>query len=188
MMNLPGESHEHQDLAGQLLFACPTMQGGPFEHSVVLLSNHSASDGAFGVILNQPTGQTVGDVLSDQMFRPLRHISVHRGGPVSPSQLFFAAMWWEPPHGLRIIHQISAEDAIIHHQQPGALVRAFVGYSGWSPGQLEEEIERHTWIVSPAPETLLGYHHDESLWATTLRSLSPYHRILADAPKNPFAN
>jgi putative transcriptional regulator len=187
-MNLPPSDPEPLDLQGSLLFASPTMADGPFDHSVILLSNHSPKDGAFGLILNQPTGQVVGDVLKDPQFHPLRHISVHRGGPVAHNQLFFAALWWEPPQGLRIIHQISAEDAIKHHQQPGTLVRAFVGYSGWSPGQLEEELERHTWIVADPPEYLLGFSHDESLWSTTLRSLSPFHRLLADAPKNPFAN
>jgi putative transcriptional regulator len=179
---------EQENLQGQLLFATPTMQGGPFEHSVILLSNHSEKDGAFGLILNQPTGQIVGDLLKEKAFHPLRHIGIHYGGPVSQNQLFFAALWWESSQGLRMIHQISAEDAIKHHQQPGTLVRAFVGYSGWSPGQLEEEIDRHTWIVTPSPSTLLGFSHDETLWSTALRSISPYHRLLADAPKNPFAN
>lgn len=187
-MNIPLPDPGHEPLQGNLLFATPTMQGGPFEHSVVLLSDHSAKDGAFGLILNQPTGQVVGDLLTAKQFHPLRHIGVHRGGPVSQNQLFFAALWWEPPQGLRIIHQMSAEDAIQHHQRPGTLVRAFIGYSGWSPGQLEEEIERSTWIVTPAPPSLLGFTHDDSLWATALRSLSPYHKLLADAPKNPFAN
>lgn len=179
---------EPERLQGQLLFATPTMQGGPFEHSVVLISEHSKKDGAFGLILNQPTGQVVGDVLIDKAFHSLRHVSVHHGGPVSQNQLFFAALWWDAAQDLRIIHQISAEDAIQHHKKPGTLVRAFVGYSGWSPGQLEEEIDRHTWIVTPPPPTFLGFSHDDSLWSTALRSLSPYHRLLADAPKNPFAN
>lgn len=187
-MNIPHPDSDHEKLQGHLLFATPIMQGGPFEHSVVLLSEHTAKDGAFGLILNQPTGQVVGDLLTEKEFHPLRHIGVYQGGPVSQNELFFAALWWEPPQGLRIKYQMSAEDAIQHHQHPGTLVRAFVGYSGWSPGQLEEEIERSTWIVTPSPSNLLSFSHDRSLWATALRSMSPYHRMLADAPKNPLAN
>lgn len=187
-MNLPESNPPSEPLQGRLLFASPTMQGGTFDHSVILLSEHSEKEGAFGLILNQPTGQVVGDVLKDPAFHPLRHISVHRGGPVAENNLFFAALWWESKQSLRIIHQISAEDAIKHHKQPGTLVRAFIGYSGWSPGQLEDELDRHTWIVTEPPTNLLSFSHDNSLWAATLRSLSPYHRLLADAPKNPFAN
>lgn len=187
-MNLPESHPPDMDLQGRLLFATPTMQGGSFVRSVILLSEHSPKDGAFGLVLNQPTGQVVGDILKDPQFRPLRHISVHDGGPVARNNLFFAALWWEEPQSLRIIHQISAEDAIRHHQQPGTLVRAFVGYSGWSPGQLEEELERHTWIVSEPPVNFLGFSHDQTLWSNALRSLSPFHRMLADAPQNPFAN
>jgi putative transcriptional regulator len=187
-MNLPEFTPSAPTLQGHLLFASPIMQGGIFDHSVILLSQHSATDGAFGMILNQPTGQVVGDVLRDPMFHPLRHISIHRGGPVAENNLFFAALWWEQQDTLRVIHQISADDAIQHHKQPGTLVRAFVGYSGWSPGQLEQELERASWITATPPRELLGYSHDQSLWSTTLRGMSPYHRMLADAPRNPFAN
>jgi putative transcriptional regulator len=187
-MNLPESQQPAEILQGRLLFASPIMHGGIFDHSVILLSQHSEKDGAFGMILNHPTGQVVGDVLKEPMFHPLRHISIHRGGPVADNNLFFAALWWEAHQNLRIIHQISAEDAIKHHQQPGTLVRAFIGYSGWSPGQLEDELDRNSWIVTEPPMELLGYNHDDTLWATSLRNMSPYHRLLADAPKNPFAN
>jgi putative transcriptional regulator len=185
-MNLP--EPQPPELQGKLLLASPTLSGGTFDHSVILLSQHNAKDGAFGLILNQPTGQVVGDLLPAPEFHPLRHVSVHHGGPVSENNLIFAALWWDQQSGLSMIHQISAEDAIKHHKKPGTLVRAFVGYSGWSPGQLENELEQHTWIVAPAPTTFLSLAHDSSLWASTLRNLTPYHKLLADAPHNPFVN
>ncbi len=186
-MNQP-DSESLPSLAGSLLFACPSLRGGPFERSVILLSQHSAEDGAFGLILNSPTGQVVGDVLQDAAFHPLRHLSVHQAGPVADDQLFFAALWWEDTHGLRLAQQISAEEAIVQQKKSGTLVRAFIGYSGWSPGQLEEEIEQNTWVVTPTPTQLLGLPHDRSLWYEALRALSPFHRLLAEAPQNPGAN
>ena len=123
-MNLPESEPESQELQGRLLFASPTLHGDIFDRSVILLSEHSPKDGAFGLILNRPTGQVVGDVLKDPLFHPLRNIGVHHGGPVGQNNLFFAALWWESSQHLRIKHQISAEDAIKHHQQPGTLVRA----------------------------------------------------------------
>ena len=73
-------------------------------------------------------------------------------------------------------------------KQPGTLVRAFVGYSGWSAGQLESELRRNAWIVTRPPNNVLAVHHDKALWAEVLRHLSPFHRILAEAPDDPFAN
>lgn len=175
-------------LQGKMLLADPMLRDGVFERAVVLLSQHSVEDGAFGVILNHPINQVVGDFLKDKMFYPLRHVAVHQGGPVAMDQLFFATLQWNGEQGLRFVSQMTAEQAIRYHQQPGSLVRAFVGYSGWSPGQLEQELKRQTWIVCPPSPSLLGHEHDQSLWASTLRELSPYHRLLAEAPKNPFAN
>lgn len=186
-MKLP-DAEPHSSLAGSLLFASPALRGGPFERSVILLSQHSAEEGAFGLILNRPTGQCVGDVLHDAAFHPLRHITVHQAGPVSENQLFFAALWWDGADGLRLSQQISAEEAIVQQKKSGTLVRAFIGYSGWSPGQLEEEIEQNTWIVTPTPPQILGLSHEPSLWYEALRCLSPFHRLLADAPRNPAAN
>jgi putative transcriptional regulator len=176
-------------LQGHLLLADPTLQDGYFDHSVVLLAEHKPKEGAFGLVLNQPTGHVVGDFLKDEIFAPLKKIAVHHGGPVSRDHLTFSAFWWNAEKkALRWAVRISAEDAISHSHRPGTLIRAFVGYSGWSPGQLETEIQRHSWIPIRPDNQLLGQNHDRELWAEILRHLSPFHRILAEAPHNPFLN
>ena len=70
------------ELAGQLLLADPSLRDGTFHKSVILLAEHSAEEGAFGLILNQPTGQTVGDLLQNKDFESLANVAVHHGGPV----------------------------------------------------------------------------------------------------------
>ena len=176
-------------LQGQLLLADPTLRDGIFHHSVVLLAEHSAKDGAFGLVLNHPTGHVVGDLLTDEAFSPLRKVAVHQGGPVSREHLTFSAFWWnQEKKQLRWAIRISAEDAIAHSHRPGTLVRAFIGFSGWTPGQLENELRRNSWIPARPDGTLLGQQHDSDLWADILRHLSPYHRILAEAPTDPFLN
>jgi len=83
---------------------------------------------------------------------------------------------------------ISAKQAAEQARRPGRIVRAFIGYSGWSAGQLENELKRHSWFpVSPRAD-LLGHPHDRGLWAQLLRAMSPLHRILAEAPEDPFLN
>jgi len=175
-------------LQGCLLLADPSLRDGTFDHSVILLADHSPADGAFGLILNHPTERVVGDFLTDKDFGSLRGIPVHDGGPVGREHLTFSAFWWNKKSGLRWAIRISAEDAIKHSHRPGRIVRAFVGHSGWSPGQLEGELRRASWITTrPAPE-LLGADHDRSLWYGILRHLSPFHRVLAEAPANPLLN
>jgi putative transcriptional regulator len=171
-----------------LLLADPSLRDGTFDHSVILLADHSPKDGAFGLILNHPTNRVVGDFLTDEDFGPLSRISVHDGGPVGREHLTFSAFWWNKKSGLRWAIRISAEDAIKHSQRPGRIVRAFIGHSGWSPGQLERELRRDVWVTTRPAVELLGADHDRSLWYGILRHLSPFHRILAEAPAQPSLN
>ncbi len=67
-------------------------------------------------------------------------------------------------------------------------VRAFIGYSGWSQGQLENELRGQSWFPTLPQPDLLGNNHDASLWGELLRRLSPLHRILAEAPEDPRLN
>lgn len=155
----------------------------------MLLAEHSPKEGAFGLVLNHPTGHVVGDLLKDEAFAPLKKVAVHQGGPVSREHLTFSAFWWsKDKQALRWAIRISAEDAIAQSHRPGTLIRAFIGYSGWNPGQLEGEIRRNSWITARPDDELLGQEHDRELWAEILRHLSPFHRILAEAPEDPSLN
>jgi putative transcriptional regulator len=70
----------------------------------------------------------------------------------------------------------------------GHLVQAIVGHSAWSPGQLEDEIDRNTWITLDPPKDFLSHPHDLSLWKRLLSGISPYHALISQAPKNPMLN
>lgn len=174
-------------LQGQLLLADPSLRDGTFHRSVILLAEHQTEQGAFGLILNHPTGKVVGDFLSGPEFASLKKLAVHDGGPVSQDQLTFSSFWWTKK-GLRWALRISTEEAVAHAHKPGRIVRAFVGYSGWTAGQLENELRRSSWITARPQPDLLGHEHDRGLWGELLRRLSPLHRILAEAPDDPFLN
>lgn len=174
--------------AGQLLIADPSLQGSQFQQSVVLITEYSPETGAKGIILNHPTDKTLGDIVQNNALESLSHIPVHQGGPVAPDQLTFSSLWWDESQGLKWNTQISAENSIAHLYQAGHVVRAFIGYSAWSPGQLENELQQQSWFaIYPHPGLLDASHHRD-LWATLLSSISPFHRILAQAPADPFLN
>lgn len=184
----PSKSDQPILLRGKLLIADPSLRDGTFNRSIILLTDHSAEQGAYGLILNHPCGKVVGDFLTGKEFAPLRHLAVHQGGPVLHDQLTFSSFWWTKKRGLHWALRISAKQAAEHAHRPGRIVRAFIGYAGWSAGQLENELRHHSWIpVTPQPD-LLGHDHDHSLWSALLRSLSPLHRILAEAPMDPLLN
>jgi putative transcriptional regulator len=175
-------------LQGKLLLSDPSLRDGIFDHSVILLTHHTEEEGAHGLIINQPTGKVVGDLLPNEEFTSLRHLAVHAGGPVSQEMLTFSSFWWSKKLGLRWAMRISKEEAANHAKKPGRIVRAFIGYSGWSAGQLENELRRDAWHTLDARSGLLGCAHDDSLWHALLGSISPLHRILAEAPRDPFLN
>jgi len=179
----PGPSSLH----GRLLLAAPMLRDGPFRQAAILLGEHSASEGAYGLVLNHPSGRTVGELLPDSQFAPLAHIPVHLGGPVARDQLTFAAFWVRQSR-FQFATRISTAEAAAALQRSGTQVRAFAGYAGWSQNQLEEEIEQDSWTVIDPTPNLLSLSHDPALWKTLMRAHSPYHRILAETPGEILSN
>ncbi|GAA5483495.1 YqgE/AlgH family protein [Haloferula sargassicola] len=175
-------------LSGALLLASPALRDGTFDRSVILLAEHSAGDGAYGVILNRPTGREVAQFLDKPEFAPLARVPVHIGGPVSRDQLIFCSFGRGQKNRLRFQMRLSAEEAAEQVKRPGVVLRAFVGYAGWSAGQLEDELKRDAWITARADASLPGRPHDGSLWRELLADISPFHRLMANAPPFPEQN
>ena len=175
------------ELRKKLLLADPSLRDSTFHKSVVFLADYTPEEGAFGLILNHPSGRTVGDLISDPDFLELWQLPVHLGGPVARDQLTFAA-FHEHDGGLHSETRISIDEAKAYLDQPNTLVKAFAGYSGWSEGQLEEEVAQDAWIITDPKLKLLDFPHDTSLWKTVMSEISPYHRILAGTPDEILSN
>lgn len=184
----PKKSMPPTRLKGRLLLADPSLRDGVFDQSVILITHHTAEEGAHGVILNQPSDRKLGDLLKTPEFEPLRALRVFQGGPVAQGQLTLAAFSWQPSRGLRYQISLPLDKAIAKSRRSGTLVRAFAGYSGWAAGQLESELERNSWHVVKPEEDLLGIDHARPLWSELMGRISPYHRILAATPANPWFN
>jgi putative transcriptional regulator len=63
-------------------------------------------------------------------------------------------------------------------------LRAFLGYSGWSGGQLENELKQNTWVVTPVVSGALNNPHDATLWKTVLGNISAEWKLLANEPED----
>ncbi|HRE74458.1 MAG TPA: YqgE/AlgH family protein [Flavobacteriales bacterium] len=67
-------------------------------------------------------------------------------------------------------------------------IRFFVGYSGWSPGQLEEELSRSSWIVGKVEDSDVMDQHSDDLWKRVLKGMGKNFSLIADYPEDPTMN
>ncbi len=175
-----------ETLAGALLLAHPALRDPNFRRSVVLMSAHNA-EGAMGVVLNRPLGKRLGELSGDFALSPLAGVPLFKGGPVQTEQLVLVA-WQVHPEGFRLHFGVDPEKAQELLSDAGTQIRGFLGYSGWSAGQLENEMKMQTWIVADVPEDLLAHSQDESLWRTVLGREGAEWRLLANEPDQPDLN
>ncbi|PYI93422.1 MAG: YqgE/AlgH family protein [Verrucomicrobia bacterium] len=175
-------------LAGSLLVAHPNMLDPNFRRAVLFISSHDEEDGALGVILNRPLDKQVADLVNETPPAGLGDIPVFLGGPVGKNQLMFAAFEWQKGQGLKLNHNVGVEEA--HHlvDEDPASVRAFVGYAGWSAGQLEEEMKQKAWILQKPTRSALAPARLPKLWFEIMRGLGPWYKMLAAAPDDPSLN
>jgi putative transcriptional regulator len=174
-------------LRGSLLLADPSLTDPNFHRSVLLLTDHAHDKGAHGYILNRPTGQTTGDLLSAAEFKALAGVPVYLGGPVSPEQLTFASFTWKGPSAFVWNTHLTREDAA-ERLSRGETVRAFVGYSGWAEGQLENEIKHRSWITCKPAAAILRGDNARTLWNDLLKSMGPWFHLLSKIPDDPGLN
>lgn len=175
-----------ETLAGSLLLAHPAMRDPNFRRSVVLMSAHNA-EGAMGVVLNRPLGKRLGELTGEFALGPLAGVPLFKGGPVQTDQLVLVA-WQTHPEGFRLHFGVDPDKAQQLLSEDGTQIRGFLGYSGWSAGQLENEMRVQTWIVADVPADLLSQSQDESLWRTVLGREGAEWRLLANEPDKPDLN
>ena len=167
-------------MAGQLLVAMPTMQDPRFARTVICLCAHSA-DGAMGIVLNKPLdGLSFDDLLSQLGLDPVppaRRIRLMAGGPVEGGRGFVLhTADWETEGSLKVNPEIAltASVDILKAIAGGGGPREgllALGYAGWGPGQLEDEIQRNAWLNVPADEDLLFHDQPDTLWRQALAKL-----------------
>jgi putative transcriptional regulator len=176
------------NLSGSLLLAHPALRDPNFRHTVVLISSHS-DDGAMGLVINRPLGKRLGEINPEFAMGELAGVPVYDGGPVQTDQVVLAAWQASPETGTFQLHFGVEPDKAQALREAGLQLRAFLGYSGWSQGQLEHELTQRTWIVLPVSGDEVTQGHDGAvLWRDLLGGISPAMRILAEEPEDPSAN
>jgi putative transcriptional regulator len=173
---------DSSSLTGRLLLAVPSMRDPNFARAVIFMAAHTEKEGAFGYVLNRPLEQRVADLLPDQSLGALGQVNVYVGGPVATDKLSFASLHWNRKQGtLRCQTHLSVTDAL-HELSMGHDVRGFVGYSGWAKGQVEEEIKRRSWIVTPSRKTILTTKPATKMWTAVMEEMGPIYQLMAHTP------
>jgi putative transcriptional regulator len=177
-----------QNLAGSLLIAHPNMLDPNFRRSVLFISSYDPDEGAMGVIINRPLDKQVSDLVSEMPPMGLEDVPVFLGGPVGKNQLMFAAFEWEDENGLKLNHNVGVDEAHERVEDDPASIRAFVGYAGWTAGQLEAEMEQKAWLLQKPSRAALTPDRLPKLWFNIMSGLGPWYKMLAAAPDDPSLN
>jgi len=120
---------------------------------------------------------------------PLGKVAVFFGGPVGRDRLTFAAFRWrKESQTVECQVNLDLEEAKELALDSDIVVRAFVGYSGWSSGQLESELEQKAWVVQRPDRDLLDAECCKQLWFSIMQDYGPWFRLLASAPDDPSLN
>jgi len=180
--------NEPRSLAGSFLVAHPNMLDPNFRRTVLYISAHDPDDGAIGVIINRPLDKNVSDLVTETPPDNLADVPVFFGGPVGSNQLMLAAFEWQKGGALKLNQQpISADDGAGKASATPSIF-AFLGYAGWSAGQLEAEMKQKAWIVQKPGRTSLKSEKLSRLWFDIMNRLGPWYRMLAAAPDDPSLN
>ncbi|MEP1793007.1 YqgE/AlgH family protein [Parasphingorhabdus sp.] len=169
------------DLTGQLLIAMPGMSDPRFERSVIFMCAYS-DEGAMGLILNKNAGEmTLRDVfkrLDIKEQKGMGRAAVHVGGPVDRERGFVLHIdkrrLTSDALAIRGTFVLSATQEILNDIADGKGPSPFVfalGYSGWSPGQLEGEIAQNGWLTAPATPDLVFAEDGATMWDAAIRSI-----------------
>ena len=180
---------------GQLLVASPVLTDPNFRRAVVLVLDHD-DDGALGVVLDRPSELAVQDVLpgwADVVDPPP---TLFAGGPVSTGSALgvavlapgtaVAPLGWRRVFGDTGLLDLDTPMEVLADALAG--LRIFAGYSGWSAGQLEAEVDEGAWFVVPATPDDLLTATPQHLWAQVLRRQGGRLALLATYPVDPMQN
>lgn len=161
-------------LTNQFLIAMPALADPNFFQTVTYIGEHNAN-GALGLVINRPLALSIHQLLEHLEIPTQRteitNRPIFQGGPVQPEQGFVI----HQPLGdwgatLQVTEQIGITtsrdilEAVARGEGPPDLL-VTLGYAGWGPGQLEQELAANAWLSVPADFNILFYTPNEQRWS-----------------------
>lgn len=177
---------------GKILISEPFLPDTFFNRTIVYLTEHTP-EGSVGFILNKRLDIKVSDAISG--FEGWNEV-LNMGGPVAPDTLHYLHnLGHLVPKSVKIDDDIywgGDIDTIRNLIRSGSIeqsqIRFFLGYSGWSAGQLEKELKENSWVILKVGNNVIMNSRGVDTWKHVLRSFKNKYRMWADFPESPEMN
>jgi putative transcriptional regulator len=177
---------------GKILISEPFLPDTFFNRSIVYLTDHSP-DGSVGFILNKKIDLKISAAISG--FEGWNE-DLNMGGPVAPDTIHYLhSLGHIIPRSVQVEENVfwggdidSIRGLIKTGQLKPSQIRFFLGYSGWSAGQLERELKENSWVIAKVTSEIIMNNRGEDTWKRVLRSLKNKYRRWADFPESPEMN
>ncbi len=178
---------------GILLIADPFLKDQNFARTVVLLCEHQENKGSFGFVINKLFDQQLSELVPEVL---INNIKIYYGGPVQIDTIHFIHQQPELIRGGFEIQQGvywgGEFDQVVSLINSGQLdlnkIKFFIGYSGWSGGQLENELNEKSWILSESNVPIIFEEKEQNIWQQALKNLGSNFAIMANFPIDPLLN
>ncbi len=181
---MTGSGARLQEIAPGFIVAMPQLEDPNFHRTVVLMLKHG-DEGAFGLVINRPGEVGVGELMRDQEipFGGDEAARIMVGGPVEFGR-HLLVLHGEPPAAaadapapegtLEVsggIYLITNRETLARLSGAGTpTLRCYVGYAGWGPGQLEQELSEGAWVALPPDPRLVFDELPDAVWERALRA------------------
>jgi putative transcriptional regulator len=183
-MNAPGK--------GNILIANPFLKDPNFIRTVIFLCENM-KEGTFGFVLNKQFDQTLDQLIPEA---GVPDFPVYSGGPVQLDSLHFLHQYPDLiSGGIEVFDGVywggNFESLQIHLKNNDISrnkIRFFVGYSGWTEGQLDMELKEDSWITAMATRKLIFETSANDTWKESLNVLGGDYKLMANYPIDPQLN
>ena len=177
---------------GILLIADPFLKDPHFMRTVIFICEHQ-EDGSFGFVLNKQFEQTLDELMMGFEGFP---IPIYYGGPVQMDTIHFLHQYPEQvPGGHEVVKGIywggdfeKLSEMVKNHKVDFNKVRFFIGYSGWSNGQLSNELKEKTWLTVASTHELIFHQQPDNIWKDSLKHLGGDYEMMINFPIDPQLN
>jgi len=194
-MEFPEDFKNKNYEKGSLLIANPVLPDPNFSRTVILLCDHD-EQGSFGLVINRSIQLKAPDLFLNINILKSYNEKIYLGGPVSQSMVFFlcrspsaAGKLDEVCSGVYLGSNLETLESLYASlKNPEQDIRFYLGYSGWSSGQLAEEMEQNSWLVQKANEQFIFLDSESLIWPKAVNSLGEKYQYLTKAPVNPQWN
>ncbi len=175
---------------GKVLVSQPFLSDGCFKRSVVLLTEYSET-GAIGFVLNKVLNIRLGEMMDDF---PSEDSILSIGGPVSTNTLHYLHTFANIPDAIEVVNGIywGGHIDVIRKLLSTMImkpedIRFFLGYSGWTEGQLDEELKNDSWLVGDIrPKYIIN--PSEDLWQESVKNMGDKYKLWVTFPEDPGFN